>query len=198
MGRIKRGNISAVPLAVGLAIGLLVAPVSAVAAVAASKVILTDGHDNAGVTQAGQVQVATTDVKNARFRYTAGLNTTTCSKIYTAPAKKGFIFTQIRFDVWADPTPGSGEYISVFSDAACSLGKNVLLENPGGVGLDTLELNPGLPLAAGHSLYAMTGGSVGADAMVSGYLVAPKAVPLHVPSTFGFGRHTARSIGGAH
>ena len=198
MRSIMRSKVSAMPLAIGFAIGLVVAPVSAVAAVAAGKVMITDGHDTAAVTQAGQVQVATTDVKNAKFRYTAGVTSSTCSKIYTAPARKGFIFTQVRFDVWQDPSPGSGEYVAVFSNATCTFGKTVLLDNPGGVGLDTLELNPGLPLAGGKSLYAMAGGSVGADVMVSGYLVAANAVPRTVPSTFGFGRHAAQTVGGGH
>jgi len=174
----------ALPLAIGLGIGLVVAPVSAVAAVRATQVILSDGHDRAGITGAGQVQVATTDVRAAKFRYTPNISSATCTKIITAPPTSGLVVTQIRFAVWSNPTTGGSNFFGVSTSPTCPVGADLLLrDNPSRVGVDTFTFDPGVPLKPRRSLYAFALGAPVADAMVSAYTVPKKAVPAVSPVT---------------
>jgi hypothetical protein len=92
------------------------------------------------------------------------------------------IVTTIHYDVFADPTPGSGENVVVEeltgSECAGSLvGSWYHYLNPATDGETDMPLAPGLVVAKGDSLCGVAEGSVDADMSVSGYTVSSTDAP---------------------
>ena len=102
---------------------------------------------------------------HSRFFPIAG----SCNVVATPPAGKAMIVRDVRIDVYQDPMPGSGQYVSLYSDNTCS--SLVGDVNPATVGETVLPLDPGLGIPAGSGLSVLVGGSVGAEVYTDGYAV---------------------------
>jgi hypothetical protein len=90
----------------------------------------------------------------------------------------GMVVTQITVDFWQATASGPSEqinfYLAATLDGTCNSVGNLLMDvNPAAVGLQTIQLNPGLTLFAGQALCANTtdSGNVNADVTVFGYQV---------------------------
>jgi hypothetical protein len=168
-------------LAMGLAIGALLAPAAAISAAGLVKIVGLSGKQ-ANVNAANQLFTAPTSPSQFRSRYHFGVGNT-CVEVYAVPAGKGFILTSATFNTWTNPTPGAANFVDLSRASNCDTGQIVARVNPPGFGLSVAEFNPGFALPAGSKLYSKTTGGVIADARIAGYLVPSAAVPSATPGT---------------
>ena len=151
-----------------------VAPAAAYAAVSLVGIVGSNGK-RAQVTGANQLQTAEATPSQFRAINFFVVGSSGCDTIFTAPSTKGFVLKQALFDVWANPTPGAGEFVAIYGEPTCS--NPVALINPESVNGYVVPFEPGFAVKSGSSLYGTTGGSVAADLYLLGYLVPKSAVP---------------------
>jgi hypothetical protein len=99
-------------------------------------------------------------------------NSSGCKPVLTPPAGKALIVTGVQIDTYADPTPGSANWV----DLSIMCGAPVANVNPPGVGPTVLPFQPGLVVPAGSSLSAQALGGVQAEVYAYGYLVSASSV----------------------
>jgi hypothetical protein len=184
-------------LAVGLAVGLILAPAAAVAATIGAVKLVGADNVTAQVTRAGQLETAIAQPTTFRAFYDLNLGGSTCDTVYTAPAGYSLIVQQVTIDVFADTTPGSGDTVSVATDNNC---QNLLFDdNPPSNGASVFPLGPGIVVPAGHSLYAIAKDNVEAEIYGYGYLVPVADAPSATQSTLGIVRaNSARRASERH
>jgi hypothetical protein len=83
-------------LAIGLAVGVLLAPTGAFSAASSLVRITDDGTHTAGVTKAHQLLAAESDPANAVVITQAGMNS--CFSIYTVPAGRALVLKNATFN----------------------------------------------------------------------------------------------------
>lgn len=172
-------------IALGLAVGLVLAPAGAIAATNLVGIVASNGA-RASVTAAGQLRVA--EASATSFRELKAISTTGCAKLIKVPANDGFIIKSVTFDTWDDPTPGGGNFASVYLGSGCNPNQEVIVINPGSVGGTTVPLDPGFAVPPNGVLTYNVAGNVSADVYVTGYLVpkADVASGTHIPLRTGF------------
>jgi len=164
-------------LIAGLAAGILLAPTAAVAAGVSVYSLVGPNGTKAAVTKAGQLQTTTIDPTMFRafsdYGFT-GLNE--CAREFTVPHGKSLILTDVSWDVWRDPTPGSGNDVWLSTSPSCNA--PLMDWNPGAIGAQEFSFGQGLVVTQGHSVYASsTGGTLGAEFYAHGYLVPSADAP---------------------
>lgn len=165
----KQRRTSPLWLAVGLAIGLIVAPAAAVAATISAVNLIGPNGVKAQVTRAGQLETAPTGPSSLKVFYKLGVSGDECIPVYTAPAGQSLILQQVTLDVFADPSPGSGDDIALSTDSQC---QNLLLDdNPAATGAMVFPLGSGVVVPGGHSIYAIAKDEVEGEIYGYGYLV---------------------------
>lgn len=181
-------------LAVGLAIGLIVAPAAAVAAtLGAVNLVGADGV-KAQVTKAGQLETAPSQPTSFKAFYDLDVSGSTCNVAYTAPAGYSLVLQQVTVDVFADTTPGSGDTIALSTDSKC---KNLLFDdNPSTTGAWVFPLGPGVVVPAHHSIYDIAKDNIEGELYGYGYLVPVADAPnptLSAPGVSHLGASATRS-----
>jgi hypothetical protein len=163
-------------IAVGLVIGLVVAPGAAIAAATVVQIVGTNGVTKAQVTPANQLQTA--EAAPSSFVEHSGLLSTpgNCTAIATAPANKGLVLKDLYVNIYDNPSPGPGQFFTLNKGSTCTTGYVVSI-NAGSVNGFSVPLGPGFALKAGASLYAETSGSVKAGYYLYGYTVPAGDVP---------------------
>jgi len=166
-------------IAIGLVAGSILAPATAVAATSLVGIV---GPNNvrAGVTSAGQLRTAEAAPYAFQVYARNGVVSGGCSVITTSVGTKAYIAKQVVFNVYEDPTPGAGDYVALYSDAACS-SQPIAVVTPGLVNAWTYPLDPGFAIQAGGGLYAQAFGGVESDVTVYGYTVGATDVPATTP-----------------
>lgn len=122
--------------------------------------------------------VTTQQATPANYVHVATLGLTSgrgCVEIAAPPTNRAMIVTDVKIDVFSDPSPGPDQYVRVFSDPSCQTA--VADVNPSGVGQTLVPFEPGVGIAAGSQLSAIVSGSVEAEAYTDGYAVAQSVVP---------------------
>jgi hypothetical protein len=116
------------------------------------------------------VQAAPADLVRG-FAFPTG----TCATVAAPPAGKALVITSVLVDTYEDPTPGSGQFVSIYTGAPC----NTLVAdvNPPTVGATSIPIPTGLAIPNGQSLSAFVGGAVAAEVYAYGYTVNASAVP---------------------
>ncbi len=177
-GRLKdrltsaRGARGTAWLAVGVAVGLILAPAAAVAAGVGVTSLIGSNGTKVAVTGAGQLATAPADASRYRSFTDANLNSggaTGCQTLYTAPRGWSFVLTQITVDAWADPTPGAFNGAAIYLGTGCT--RLIADWNPPTVGAFVFPFSPGIVVPHGHSVAAYVNGGVKAEAFGSGYLI---------------------------
>ena len=164
-------------LVAGLVAGILLAPTAAVAAGVSVYSLVGPNGTKAAVTKAGQLQTTTIDPTMIRAfsdsGYTGGNE---CTRDFTVPHGKSLILTDATWDIWRDPTPGSGNDVWLSTASNCS---SFLMDyNPGSVGAQEFTFGQGIVVTQGHSVYASSaGGNLGAEYYAHGYLVPSADAP---------------------
>ena len=162
-------------------------------AVAATKVNIADpttpsqiAHVDAG----GHLQIAgtVTDQLATPANYVNDTNLSlsggTCIVIATPAKNKAIVVRQVTFDVFQNPSPGSGNFVTLFvGPKASPCGTIVGDDNPSGIGAVVMPFDPGLGVPKGDVLAAQAGGAVGAESFVNGYTVSAGQVPALAHST---------------
>jgi hypothetical protein len=166
-------------IAIGLVVGSILAPA---AAVAAQTVVGIVGSNNvrAGVTLAGQLRTAEAPPSSMQVYARNGVVSGACSAVASSVGTRGYIAKQIVFNVYADPTPGAGDYVALYTDAACGT-QPIAIITPALVNAWTYPLDPGFAIQAGGGLYAEAFGGVESDVTVYGYTVPATDVPATTP-----------------
>ena len=90
------------------------------------------------------------------------------------------IVREVRVDVFADPSPGPDEDLTIYRDDSCA--RQVADVNPATVGETVLPFDPGLGIPASSGISARAAGSVEAEAYVDAYSVSSSSVPA-TPAT---------------
>jgi hypothetical protein len=98
-----------------------------------------------------------------------------CTMIAAAPEGKALIVRQVRIDVYADPSPGSNNYVALYADSACLTVVGDV--NPGALGQTIVSFDPGVSIPQGSAMYASLSGAVQAETYVDGYSVDPTVAP---------------------
>ncbi len=168
-------------LAVGLAIGLFIAPAAAVAATITAVNLVGPNGVKAQVTRAGQLETVTAPPGATRVFYDLNVQGGTCKVAYTPPPGYSLILQQVSVDVFADTTPGSADNVAMATNSTCT---NALFDdNPGSVGATTFPLGNGVVVPAGKHLYVIARDNIQAEVYGYGYVVPVGQAPnATVPS----------------
>lgn len=177
-------------LGAGLALGLLLATGTAVAATAGVVSLVGPNGVAAQVTRAGQLEVAPAAPATSRAFYDLDLGGAVCTPIYTAPAGESLVLQEVTVDIYADTSPGSGDNVQVTTDAACQ--DPLFDDNPSSVGATVFPLGSGVVVPAGHRLYAIANDNILAEVYGYGYLVPVRDAPNPTVAAAGSGAVTAR------
>jgi hypothetical protein len=160
-------------LALGLAIGALLAPAAAIGAAGLVRIVGSSGKQ-AQVTAANQLQ--TSAAGPSQFRgFREGSVSNLCKGAFTVPASKSYVMTGAVLNVYANPTPGLANWIGLFRDAACS--QTIVLNNAPGLGATVIPFEPGFGVRGGTTIYTQALGGVRGEVYVHGYFVPKAAVP---------------------
>lgn len=182
--RDKRGRRFSGPwwLVAGLIVGIVAAPAAAVAATLSVVSLAGPNGSRAVVTKGGQVLTVPASPESARVFHLYGLSSSSgCDKVYTAPHGVSLILTQVNFDVYSDPTPGTSNFVSVSTASNCA---NIFDEsNAANVGASIFTFDPGIVIPAGKSIYAEIGGNVSSDFIGYGYVEPVADAPQLTMST---------------
>jgi hypothetical protein len=169
-------------LAVGVAVGLILAPAAAVAASVGVTSLIGASGTKAEVTGAGQLTSALADASRYRSFTDANLNGGgACQTIFTAPRGWSFVLTQITVDAWADPTPGAFNGAAIYTGTGCN--RLIADWNPPTIGSFVFPFSPGIVVPAGHSLAAYVNGGVRAEVFGDGYLIPVTSARIATPVT---------------
>lgn len=171
---------------VGLLVAMLLVPSVAVAAGLSFTGIEGTSKNKADVSPAGQLLTTTAKASAAFESGDAGQETGTWTTLAHPPSGSALVITSIEADVYLDPSPGAGNYVSFQVEAAGCPGLSPASYfhtiNPATVGETDLTYNPGLVVPNGNALCAENGGSVASESAAVGYVVPASAVtsgPLH-------------------
>jgi hypothetical protein len=112
------------------------------------------------------------------LHFSSGLLDSThgCVTIATPLSGKAMIIRQIRINVIADPSPGSGQVVEFFRGASCNTSL-VGEVNPATVGQTVMPFDPGLGVPNGYALSAIVAGSIKAAVWTDAYTVSASSVP---------------------
>lgn len=149
-----------------LAVGVVLTPAAAVAAVLSTVRLVAPGGAPAAVTQAGQVDAAATIPASFRAFHDYDLFASRCVRVYSPPAGYALVLQSITIDVYDNGgVSGPGSNVRVATNAACD--RQLADLNPSTVGAASIVLSPGVVVRAGTSLYAI--GDNGTDAELFGF-----------------------------
>jgi hypothetical protein len=171
----------------GVVAALVVVPTVAVAATSVVSLKGNPSGNKADVTGAGQLLTTTANPASFFQSGSTDVSSSAYSTVATPPAGLAVVVTTIHVTVFADSSPGAGQYVEflVETGTGCTgsqLGTYSQVINPASVGEVDVPLEPGLGIPAGDALCGLVEGSVQADASVSGYSVPSSSVtsgPLH-------------------
>ncbi len=165
----------------GIGVGLVVAPVSALAAFTDVRVVGPFGAPQAIVTSANQLRTAEIDPAQIRH-YRAGVGGTGCVGT-PFPAGSSFMIKQLQIDAYRVNAPDAAATIYVYADQTC-FGTPIAEVTPLSNRQDEeIPLDPGIPVKAGGG-FGVRLGVTGMSAAVhlTGYLMPSGAVPASTPS----------------
>jgi len=167
-------------IAVGLVMASILAPAAAVAATSLVGIV---GPNNvrAAVTNAGQLKTTETGPSSMQVYARNGV-VGPCAPLTTSVGDRGYVIKEVVFNVYADPSPGTGNYVAVYTDAQCQT-QPIAMDTPATIGAWTYPLDPGFGIQSGGGLYAQAFGDVESDVAVYGYTVVPADVPSTTPIT---------------
>jgi len=177
-----RGSRGTVWLAVGVAVGLILAPAAAVAASIGVTSLVGSNGTKVVVTGAGQLTTSPADASTYRSFSDANLNNSGsggCQTLYTAPRGWSFVLTQVTIDAWADPTPGAFNGAAIYMGSGCN--RLIADWNPPTIGSFVFPFSPGIVVPTGHSLAAYVNGGVKAEAFGYGYLIPARDARTATP-----------------
>lgn len=109
------------------------------------------------------------------MRFSAGINIGDPDvKIATSPANKALVIESLSLNTYSNPTPGQAQNVQFYIGPTNHgpLAPIVAQINPPGLGLDTVNVESGIIVPSGSSLYADGNGSVQGLVFGFGYIVA--------------------------
>jgi hypothetical protein len=175
-------------IVIGIIAALILVPTGiAAATVAYTGIGGTNGAtatvNHADVTSAGQL--LTTEANPSTFVQTADVAMNSSSGVVVIAKPKtndALIVTTLHYDVYADPSPGSGQNIVLdeMAGSTCSgsaVGTWLHYVNPATDGETDISLAPGLVIAKGDALCGEANGSVAGEVSISGYTVSSTDAP---------------------
>jgi hypothetical protein len=148
---------------------------------AATQVNITDpnaatraAHVEPGNRLAVQEVPPTNFYHNSNFGLNAGSG---CQQIAIPPAGKALVIQDVRINVYADPSPGLGQFVYLSLGFDCSSASVVGDLDPPTVGQTVVPFGSGLTIPASSALSILVGGSVATEAYVDGYTVPTAVAP---------------------
>jgi hypothetical protein len=99
-----------------------------------------------------------------------------CINLATPPAGTGFVIQQVRVNTHINPTPGTGQFVAIYSTANCSTLPKAGV-NPPTIGFTSVTFGPGLTIPQGQAISARVNGSVQAEIFVDGFRLPAAQVP---------------------
>lgn len=151
---------------------MILLPVGAFAVASGSNSFVTDATTGKHATVNANGQLATTvngvvaATPSTFVRTSTVLMNATCTKLYAAPATRAVVFkTLIGNTLKYDATSGAPD-VYITSDPMCAVNPARFVTDmglPTGLGQGETQLDPGLVVPAGTSLYALLTGTGGGD-----------------------------------
>jgi hypothetical protein len=115
------------------------------------------------------------------MHFSAGINLAdSFVKIATSPANKALVIKSLFLNTYSNPSPGQAQNVQFYIGPTNSgpLAPIVFQINPPGLGLATANVESGIIIPSGSSLYANGNGSVQGNVFGFGYIVAASAGPV--------------------
>jgi hypothetical protein len=161
----------------GLAVGLVVAPVSALAAFSDVRVVGVFGSPQAQVTPAYQLRTAEIDPSQIRNYDVIASGSPACKNV-SIPSGNSFLIRTIQIDAYNVPTPGLSDTVYIYDALNCGGGHIASLTPLSTRENATVPLEPGVPIRAGTGFSVQSVSSdMSAEVHVTGYLMPSGAVP---------------------
>jgi len=163
-------------LAVGIAVGLVVAPVSVGAATATAVKIVNSSGRVAAVTKTNQLRTVEAAPDNYVRNGAGGfISADGCQKIIEPPAGKAMVLKQVNIDVFSNSTPGSSHSAALYVGTGCV--SQFARVTPAGIGLEHFPFDPGVAVPSGHAVWVRAFGSVAVATHSFGYSIPAAAAP---------------------
>jgi hypothetical protein len=168
----------------GVAVAILLVPSGVAGAKAVLKFTGIEGANGnqAGVTSAGQLQVAAADPSQFIQTALAAPDTSDDLVPVAVPATgKALVISVIHVDTWINPSPGPAGFVvvEIHAGSTCTgdpIGSWTQTVHPQGLGETDISLSPGLGIPSDDALCARAN-TLTAYVSASGYTVPSSAVP---------------------
>jgi hypothetical protein len=164
-------------IAIGLMASAILVPASAVATTSLVGLVGANGV-RAGVTNAAQLRTAEASPGSfmvfTRNGLISGLGN--CKDLSTNVGTRGYVIKQVVFNVFANPSPGQGDFIALYADASCT--SFIAVQTPPTIGTFVYPIDPGYGIQAGGGLWAEVFGGVQGGVTTYGYTVPASDVPF--------------------
>jgi hypothetical protein len=166
---------------IGVCVTALVMPTAAFAAGALKFTGIEGTSGNkADVSPSGQILSAAASPANYYGSADVVVGSSDYVAIASPPSGDALVVTSIDDDVYADPSPGAGQFDTfLIGSSSCSANEGIYDHalNPPTVGNIAVAFNPGLVVPSGDALCGLGGGSVEGEADVIGYTVPAADAP---------------------
>jgi hypothetical protein len=164
-------------IAIGLMASAILVPASAVATTSLVGLVGANGV-RAGVTNASQLR--TTEASPGSFlvfnRNSLVSGPGNCWPLTPDVGTRGYVIKQVVFNVFADPTPGQGNFIALYTDDSCTT--FIAIQTPPTIGAFVYPIDPGYGIQAGGGLWGEAFGGVQGGVTTYGYSVPASDVPF--------------------
>lgn len=163
-------------VAVALVVGMVLAPVGAWAA---GQLVEVSGPNGVVARVTSAMQLQTAEATPNTFVYGRGFAASNgvCSPVLAIPSTRAMIVKTVVIDTFELPASGPGNLIDIYAGPDCHPQGLRLRHNPGRIGAETFQLEPGIAVPAGHTLWTMRIGAPSAEVFAHGYSVPKGAVP---------------------
>ena len=160
-------------VAAAVVVGLTL-PVGAYAA--GSKIEITGPGTNGRAAQVGVAsQLYTAETSPQLYVRGVGFSQGQCNEVLRPPAGKAVVLKTARYNVFANSSPGLGNWVSLYVGTGCT--SLVDSHNPAQIGSSEARFEPGVVVPDGQALWVKTSGNVQSELYAFGYVVPKGAAP---------------------
>jgi hypothetical protein len=117
------------------------------------------------------------------LHFSAGINLASpARKVATSPANKALVIKSLFLNTYSNPSPGQAQNVQFYigPTSGAPLAPIVAQINPPGLGLATANVEPGITIPSGSSLFADGNGSVQGLVFGFGYIVSSAPLMTYV------------------
>lgn len=163
-----------------VAILALIVASTGTAAAALPRFMLQSGSGKAIALVDGAGQLTTSLAQPAQFLNTYNREFSGCTFLYTVPARRALVITDIVFDVLLQPAGGPTGSLELtgYSNNACTGSTGLMAVSSQAASTSTVHISAGYVVQSGHGIGVDATNALGSTE-ISGYLIPAGAAPPH-------------------